>query len=65
MAAQSRTLGGILGNRRALSERFSIRILTADEAVDFVRTKIRERDDFNRQVIQEFGGQLPEWTGKD
>jgi hypothetical protein len=57
--------GGILGHRDELARRFGVRILTADEAVALVRVKIRERDDFNRQVVQEFGGQLPEWTGAD
>jgi hypothetical protein len=57
--------GGILGNRKALTMAFGIRILTSDEAVAFVREKIQERDDFNRQVVREFGGELPDWTGKD
>jgi hypothetical protein len=57
--------GGILGNRDALSERFGLRILSADGAVDFVQSKIRERDDFNRQVVREFGGTLPNWTDTD
>jgi hypothetical protein len=30
-----------------------------------VRSKIRERDDFNRQWVEEFGGKLPDWTGPD
>jgi hypothetical protein len=57
--------GGILGNRDALRKRFGLQILSAEEAVDFVQTKIHERDDFNAQVVREFGGQLPEWTGAD
>ena len=57
--------GGILGHRDELAGRFGMRILTADEAVAFVREKIRERDDFNRQVVREFGGRLPDWTGMD
>lgn len=57
--------GGILGNRRALSQQVGVRILSAEEAVDFVRSKIRERDNFNRQVAREFGGTLPNWTDKD
>jgi hypothetical protein len=56
---------GILGNRDALDQRFGIRILSAHEAVDFIRSKIRERDDFNRQIVREFGGTLPEWTDTD
>jgi hypothetical protein len=57
--------GGILGNRDELAARFAVRILTPDEAVAFVREKIRERDDFNRQVVREFGSELPDWTDKD
>ena len=57
--------GGILGHRDELALRFGLRILTADEAVAFVRERIGERDDFNRKVVREFGGQLPDWTGKD
>jgi hypothetical protein len=57
--------GGILGNRDTLTQRFGVRVLSADEAVDFVRSKIRERDDLNRQVVREFGGTLPDWTDTD
>lgn len=57
--------GGILGNRDALAKQFGVRILSADEAVEFVRSKIRERDDFNRQVVREFGGTLPDWSNAD
>jgi hypothetical protein len=57
--------GGILGNRDALAQRFGIQILSAEEAVDFVRVKIQERDEFNRQVVRQFGGQLPDWTRAD
>ena len=55
--------GGILGNRHKLEGR--VWILSPDEAVAFVRDKIRERDEFNTQFVKEFGGQLPTWTGKD
>lgn len=55
--------GGILGNRDKL--RNMLRILSPDEAVDFVRNKIEERDKFNRRVAEEIGGELPAWTGKD
>ena len=57
--------GGILGNRDALAKRFQIRILKPNEAAEFVRVKIHERDEFNRQFVREFGGELPDWTGKD
>jgi hypothetical protein len=57
--------GGIRGHRDELEKRFALKILSADEAVAFAQAKIRERDDFNRQLVQEFGGALPEWTGQD
>jgi hypothetical protein len=55
--------GGILGNREKLKD--LLQIMSPDEAVAFVREKIQERDDFNRRVVKERGGDLPEWTGKD
>lgn len=55
--------GGILGNRHKLKN--LLRILSPDEAVDFVRQKIQERDDFNVQFVKNFGGELPSWTGGD
>jgi hypothetical protein len=55
--------GGILGNRDKLRGRPTI--LSPDEAVQFVRNKIRERDEFNTMIVQEFGGEMPAWTGKD
>ena len=55
--------GGILGNRQKLKG--LVQVLSPDEAVDFVRQKIRERDEFNTQFVKEFGGALPPWTGRD
>jgi hypothetical protein len=55
--------GGILGNRHKVAN--LVRIFSPDEAVAFVRGKIRERDEFNARVAREFGGELPEWTGQD
>lgn len=55
--------GGILGNREKIRD--YVRIMTADEAVAFVRDKINERDQFNLRVAREYRGELPEWTGKD
>ena len=55
--------GGILGNRDELTG--PVRILSPDEAVAFVTGKICDRDDFNRRLAREFGGELPPWTGKD
>jgi hypothetical protein len=55
--------GGILGNRDKLKD--MVKILSPEEAVDFVRSKIQERDGFNKRVVSELGGELPEWTGRD
>lgn len=55
--------GGILGNREKLRDYLTI--YSDHEAVEFIRQKIKERDDFNRRVASEIGGALPEWTGKD
>lgn len=55
--------GGILGNRDKLNG--FVRIMTPAEVVDFVHSEIIERDDFNRRVAMDFGGELPSWTGKD
>lgn len=55
--------GGILGNRNKLKDMVKIR--SPEEAVSEVRDKIQERDEFNLRVFEEFGGQLPDWTGKD
>lgn len=55
--------GGILGNRHKLKE--VVQILSPDEAVDFVRQKIRERDAFNVRLVKELSGELPPWTGRD
>jgi hypothetical protein len=55
--------GGILGNRDKLRD--YVTIYSDDEAVEFIRRRIQERDDFNRRVAKEIGGDLPEWTGKD
>lgn len=55
--------GGILGNREKLGN--LVRILSPDEAVDYVRQKIQERDNFNVKYVKEFGGTLPWWTGRD
>ncbi len=55
--------GGIIGNRDKLRD--IVRILSPDEAVEYVREKIRERDDFNLKVAKQFGYELPLWTGLD
>jgi hypothetical protein len=55
--------GGIIGNRDML--RNIVKILSPEETVLLIRDKIKERDDFNKRVSEEIGGQLPSWTGLD
>lgn len=55
--------GGILGNCDNLQD--PLRIVSPEEAVELVREKIRERDEFNKQVAREFGLELPTYTGAD
>jgi hypothetical protein len=55
--------GGILGNRHKLAG--LVQIMSPDEAVIFVRSKIQERDEFNRRIAKQVGGELPAWTGQD
>ena len=55
--------GGMLGNRHKITH--LVKILSPKEAVEFVRTKICERDEFNARVVKECGGSLPPWTGRD
>ena len=55
--------GGMLGNRHKFTG--IVQILSPDEAVDLVRQKIGERDEFNVQFVKEFGGGLPTWTDND
>jgi hypothetical protein len=57
--------GGILGNRDKLWDRYRLQVFSPDEAAEYVRHKIRERDSFNERVVKEHGSELPEWTGKD
>ncbi len=57
--------GGILGNRDKLQVIAGIKILSPTEAVQFIESKIKERDYFNKRVAQETGKTLPDWTGMD
>jgi len=61
--ASKRQPGGILGNREKLRD--IVQIMSPNEAVEFVRKKIRERDEFNERVSKELGEGLPPWTGQD
>ena len=53
----------MLGHRDQLSE--FVTIMSDDEAVAFIRSKIDERDNFNRRVAEENVQPLPDWTGQD
>lgn len=57
--------GGIIGNREALREQFGVQIHRPEEAVEFIRSKIAQRDEFNAQVVALTKGQVPAWTGRD
>jgi len=57
--------GGILGNREELLRRCCVGIYRPEEAVEYIRSKISERDDFNAQVAALSGKPAPEGTGKD
>ncbi|MBK6593629.1 MAG: hypothetical protein IPG23_13270, partial [Burkholderiales bacterium] len=50
--------GGILGNRDKLKG--MVRIFSDVEAVDFIRSRILERDEMNRRIAREFALPLPE-----
>ena len=56
--------GGIIGNREKLKKLIEY-IFTPDEAVTYIRKKIKERDERNIQFAKKFGEELPSWTGKD
>jgi hypothetical protein len=56
---------GILGNRDRLREHFDVLILRPEEAVEFIRGKIAERDEFNAKVAALTGAALPDWAGRD
>ena len=54
---------GILGNRHKLRD--IVRVLSDIEAIVFIRKEIQECDQFNREVVRQFGGELLEWTDND
>jgi len=54
---------GILGNQYKLRD--IVRALSDTEAIAFIRKEIQERDQFNREVVRQSGGELPEWTNND
>jgi hypothetical protein len=56
--------GGMLGNRAALAP-LGVRIMTAEEAVEIVQQKIKDRDETARLSAKMERRPLPEWVGKD
>lgn len=56
---------GILGNREKLYRQFGVLIHRPEEAVEFIRGKITERDQFNAQVAALTGQPVPAWMGQD
>lgn len=56
---------GILGNREELHKQFGVVIYRPEEAEEFIRCKLAERDKFNAQVAAMTGKSVPDWTGQD
>lgn len=57
--------GGILGKRDELKKAVGVDIVTDEEAVNQVKQKIKSRDNYAREYVKRYEGQLPEWVGKD
>jgi hypothetical protein len=55
--------GGILGNAYKINN--IVNIMCDTEAVEFIKSKINERDDRNIEISNLTDQALPEWTGKD
>lgn len=56
-------LGGILGNAYKIKN--IVNIMRDTEAVEFIKSKIKERDGRNIEISNLTEQALPEWTGKD
>lgn len=56
-------IGGILGNAYKIKN--LVRIMRDTEAVEFIKSKIKERDVLNIEISERTGQWLPEWTGVD
>ena len=59
---QKKQPGGILGNAHML--RNYVQIMRDHEAVEFINSKITERDNRNQKIAVLTGKELPEWTGQ-
>lgn len=55
--------GGILGNAYKIKN--IVNIMRDTEAVEFIKSKIKERDGRNIEISNLTAQALPEWTGKD
>ena len=53
----------MLGNRDKLKD--YVTVMSDSEAVALIKATIVERDEFNRRVAAEYGGDLLPWTGED
>ncbi len=56
--------GGILGSREKLRS-LGIQVMRDSEAVELVKSKIIERDEFAQKISLRTGEPLPDWVGKD
>lgn len=56
--------GGILGNADQLRA-LGLRVMRDSEAVEYIRERIRQRDERARRVAAYTGESLPEWVGQD
>lgn len=61
----SKRRDGILDHKVELKQALSIVVMTDEEAVDFVRELINERDKRALILHEKYGVELPEWVGKD
>src|SRR5579863_10270943 len=58
------TDGAILGKAKELAH-MGIKVRTPAEAAQEIADRIKERDDSDRRMHEEFGTELAEWYGKD
>jgi hypothetical protein len=56
--------GGIIGKRNELAA-LGLRIMRDFEAVEYIKSEIRRRDELARRIADHTGQPLPEWVGKD
>jgi hypothetical protein len=54
---------GILGNRDKLAK--LVQVMRDSEAVEFVKERIKQRDERARKIVSMTGQPLPEWVGTD